>query len=65
MFNLLRGVQGVQYDTSKFNGQVVQFEMAALCPDLPHVMHVCAAMDLWLALSPDNIAVIHCQNGLV
>ena len=68
VFNLSNGKV---YDLKPFQYQVLQFEPQRSSdidqrgtPSLEEIFNVCYAIKFWLNLNHNNVAVLHCDNGI-
>lgn len=59
------GSTEVNYDTAILRNQVVNFQLSRLLPPtLKTLFNASKSMAGWLALSPNNVAIVQCKNGL-
>jgi len=51
------------YDYSKFDNQVVSFNVSKSLFNLKVLIDICRSLFIWLSIDPENVAIIHCNNG--
>ena len=51
------------YDYAPFGNQICDVDFSSQYPNLAQIIFLCHAIDAWLAINDDNVAVIHCSNG--
>jgi len=51
------------YDYSKFDNQVISFNVSKSLFNLKVLIDICRSLFIWLSIDPGNVAIIHCNNG--
>ncbi|KAI8618638.1 hypothetical protein BC830DRAFT_1166006 [Chytriomyces sp. MP71] len=65
VWNLTGDTSQGNYDTRPLNNQVVSFGISkAYQLSLKTLFDIARSMHAWLKLHPDNVAIVHCTNGV-
>ncbi|KAH6600971.1 hypothetical protein BASA50_001976 [Batrachochytrium salamandrivorans] len=65
IWNLAGDTSHGSYNTERFQNRVIAFPLSkAFHLNIKSILDFCRSVHAWLSLDPENVAVVHCTNGI-